>query len=641
MTAWVPHIGASDSPTRWDPGFLATLLRSDRLTLVFSPAGADRDAMLRGALMPLLGRRSIDRSIVQTAPPAGVLPLTERRRQRRDSRRGAEVVIRFDGWGATPLHALREQLAAVLPPAPGDAPASTLAALLQATARRHDAQLLLVFDSYEQHLATSPSDLPGVEQFDHQLLDWLRQPDSPARVLLLVDDASQELLLRRYGDSIRQFGRGWLRIRPQAQTKTGTATMPSPDVPVAQPRAADLEDEIRTFVRGLDLGAPGEPDLRVQDSGEFVALRPADHAAPEERPTRRFATLAGTAVGLLMGLGVGWWFLAPNDRVAGRIGATTIAPAPVGVAVAPSAPHAAAPAPAMVTQDVPVRPTVTPPDARPRPVEAAAPSLTLEVAVPPDSGNARTLMDELARKVAGPAGIVLTIAPPGNPAAAAILRADSLPAARETASSGGPRLLLPVFREQVQVVARAEGRWRFLHQLKGAHLNVGEAGGARARTANALYRRLYGGNLPSWDTDRRDEASALRELLREGSALDAVIVVSDRPALEQVPVPMRAQLRVLVLDPQHPSTAEVMRGFAVTPDQGGRGPVLQVTSYLVMPEAAGPAPALQALACALGRAQPELQQRGSTLLRGLDPRTSIPGGWVSLLAHSDAGCSPR
>ena len=128
---------------------------------------------------------------------------------------------------------------------------------------------------------------------------------------------------------------------------------------------------------------------------------------------------------------------------------------------------------------------------------------------------------------------------------------------------------------------------------------------------------------------------------RDGAALDAVLVVSDRPALEQLPAPMRAQLRTLVLDPQHPSTAEVMRGFAVTPDPAGRGAQLQVTSYLVTTDAAGSAPVLQGLACALGRAQPELQQRGSALLRGLDPRTSIPGDWTSLLGQGDAVCPPR
>ena len=233
MTVWASPVGAAFPPTRWDAGFLAGLLRSDRLTLVFSPAGAARDSMLQRALIPLLGRRSIDRSITpfggdMVPPPAGA-PAMERRRPRRDSRRGAEVVIRFDGWGANPLQALREQVAAALPRASDAAPAPVLAALLQACARQHDVGLLLVFDGFERHLAISPDDSADVRQFDAQLMDWLRQSESPAHVLFLVDDASQDLLLRRFGASLRQFGRGWLRIRPQDVAPAAVETTAVPE----------------------------------------------------------------------------------------------------------------------------------------------------------------------------------------------------------------------------------------------------------------------------------------------------------------------------------------------------------------------------------------------------------------------------
>lgn len=661
MTAHASPIGASDRATRWDPGFLATLLRSDRLTLVFSPAGADRDAMLQRTLIPMLGRRAIDRPLADAAAQTDVRPVTERRHRRRDSQRGAEVVIRFDGWGPQPLQALRAQIAAVLPPSPDEAPAPTLATMLAAAARRHDVRLLLVFDGFERHLAASPADFIEVRQFDHQLLDWLRLPESPARVLFVVDDASQERMLRRYGESMHQFGRGWLRIRPQARTMSGPATIPgSARQPAPAPVApamrtpADVEaDEISRFVRNLDLDGPveatvaaegavasitadvadgSEPVIRADPDKPFIAEPPLLHHRPAASPQRRMPTLVGAAIGVLLGLGLGAaaWFLWLHDA-----DATTAA----RTSAEPSLPVAAT-APVAARDDAAPRPAPPPPAAGPRPVLPTAQPLALEVALSPDSGRAGVLLDELARQVGAPDGVSLSAAPHAGPTTVALLRADALPAAREGGSSAAPRVLLPLFREQVQVLARADGRWRFLHQLKGAHLNVGDAGGARSRTANALYRRLFGGSLPSWDVDRRDEASALRELLREGSALDAVFVVSDRPALEQMHAAQRAQLRVLVLDPQHPSTADVMRGFAVPAEPAGRAPLPQVTSYLVA-DAAGATPALQALGCALARAQPELQQRGSTLLRGIDARSPPPAGWTSLLAPDAAGCPPR
>ncbi len=648
MTVWASPVGAAFPPTRWDAGFLAGLLRSDRLTLVFSPAGAARDSMLQRALIPLLGRRSIDRSITpfggdMVPPPAGA-PAMERRRPRRDSRRGAEVVIRFDGWGANPLQALREQVAAALPRASDAAPAPVLAALLQACARQHDVGLLLVFDGFERHLAISPDDSADVRQFDAQLMDWLRQSESPAHVLFLVDDASQDLLLRRFGASLRQFGRGWLRIRPQDVAPAAVETTAVPESPTHHATVLDSAADLRADAMRRQAFTLDRVDIRAHDDEASAGQRSA--ATAVARPARPWATLAGVLLGLAVGLGASGWFLVHTDRIALSAGGSAPAdsvrvtpgagtgrPAPPVAPVAPPAvPAAAAPAPAPVPVPVPV------PAERPAGVAAAA--LTLEVRVPPDSGAARTLLDELARRVAAPAGIVLTVAAPGGPAAAGIVRADALPAAREPSLPAGARQLLPVWREQVQVVASAEGRWRFLHQLRGAHLNVGEAGGARAQTANALYRRLFGTPVPSWDTDRRDEASALRELLREDSALDAVVVVSDRPALEQVPAAQRAQLRVLAIDPLHAGTAELMRSFGMPRDAAGRGLLPQVTSYLVTADGASPAPALQALACALGRAQADLRQQGSSLLRGLEPAASVPAGWTSALAPGAAGCPP-
>src|SRR5262245_28666212 len=91
------------SPLRsdWHPGVLASLLRSNRLTLLSCEPGAARDAMLRRGLMPVLQ---------PTRLPDG---WTER-------------ALRFDGWGDLPLHALREQIERMLPPAPTQPEPATL-----------------------------------------------------------------------------------------------------------------------------------------------------------------------------------------------------------------------------------------------------------------------------------------------------------------------------------------------------------------------------------------------------------------------------------------------------------------------------------------------------------------------------------
>lgn len=612
---------------------LASMVRDNALTLVFSPAGEDRDAMMRQRLMPRFGRRGIDRAIDEAAVATGVAPIIERRRARHGSRRGAEVAIRFDGWGALPLQALRAQLSAQLPLAPADSPPKALAELLRAAARQHDVRLLLVFDGFERHLANAPEDCPDVREFDRQLIDLLRQPVPPARVLFLVDDGSQDRLHARYSAALPQLDRGWLRVRalPAGREASPSSTR-APEVPTLDEILPDTSAGVGEYVPALDSSYDD-----VESPAVLAVPTPPPAARPvaAQAPRRWASTLGGVVLGVVIGVGLAGWFvgwhqlsrdnggpLPPTTTANGRGAAADHVPPSVATpaaAVSPPLPAAAsAPAPAAIEQ---------------RP--AAVPRAGLRVAIAADHAAASAWLDEINRMTAGPAGLNVNVVPPGTTDAAALMRADSLPAVR-----GAPRALLPLAREPVQVVVRAESGRRFLHQLRGLHINVGEAGGARAQTTNALYRRLFGSGVPSWDVDHRDEAVALRELAREGSTLDAVAVVSDRSALEQLPAALRGQLRVLVLDAQHPSTAEVSRGFHMHSDPAGRGLMPQATTYLVLPPTEGTTnPAAMALACALLRAQPDLQRRGSSLMRGIDARTSVPAGWVSLLQAGESSCT--
>lgn len=624
MASTTSPLGNAAGAAQWDARMLASMVRDNALTLVFSPAGHERDAMMRQLLMPRFGRRRIDRPIGEATVTTGVAPIIERRRARHGSRRGAEVAIRFDDWGGWPLQALREHLEGQLPLAPAENAPQTLGDLLRAIARQHDVRLLLVFDGFERHLANAPEDSPGVSEFDRQLIDLLRQPAPPARVLFLVDDGSQDRLHARYSAALPQLDRGWLRVRAQPTGPRPSVTTRAQELPTLDEAVHDASADLGAVAPGLD-SAPGDGADQRPPVVQTAQLTPRTAAEP---PARRWVgTLAGMALGVVIGMGFAGWFVGwhqlsrENDRPSALApatdgrggGAERVQPPAVAptAAASPSVPAAAqAPAPALI---------------EPRVVPIARAALHLGIAV--DHAAARDWVDELTRMVAGPAGIGMTVVAPGTADAAMLARGDALPALR-----GAPGALLPLAREQVQVVVRAESGRRFLHQLRGLHMNIGEAGGARAQTAHALYRRLYGNAVPSWDVDHRDEASALRELAREGSTLDAVAVVSDRPALERLPAALRGQLRVLVLDAQHPSTAEVSRGFHMHSDPAGRGLMPQATTYLVLPAAGGvAAPAGTALACALLRARPELQRRGSSLMRGIDPGTPAPSGWVSLL----------
>lgn len=636
---------------------LAQMLRGDRVTLVFSPAGPERDTMVRRAVMPLFGRRAVDGPIHEAAAWTAPAPAAERRRTPRDSRRGAEVAIRFDGWGARPLSALRAQLAAELPGAPGDAPAPTLSAQLKAAARRHDVRLLLVFDGFEKHLDSAPEDSEEVRRFDTELAECLSQVSPPARVLFLVDDASQDRLHARYAQLLPQIDRGWLRVRPQS------VAVPQPPQPTAPGEPIVLDDVVARPQIDLAAIAPGADDHDDEPEQIWWSATEADaHAAAQvaqAAPAAQAAPIARAAPAVALPAAP-----APQRvRWPRHVAVALLVPALV-VAVAwrwwPTQPAADAPAGA-TSQPASTTAATTPKTANAAPAARAEPA-ALAIAVPPDSGAARAMLAELSKIVAAPG---VSAAAPGDAAPLAIWRADALPADREQAERKGMRVIAPLYREQIQVVVRADNGWRHLHQLQGLHINVGEAGGARERTAQALYRRLFGRPLGAWDVDRHDEASALQELLRPGSTLDAVFVVSDQRVLESLPSSQRARLRVLALDPQHGSNGGIGRLFQVAPDPAGWGLGVMVTSYLVATDESAASPAAwSSLACALARvhaalqagaqaalqagaqaaltagAQSALQKSGSHLLRGVDMWQPIPGGWMPMLARLDAtACS--
>ncbi len=720
---------ADDLAFLWHPGLLAALLRCDRLTIMHASAGTTRDAMLQQVLLPLLGRRSTDCQLGQVPLQPTVLPIVEQRHRRPGSRRDAELVLRFDAWGESPLTALRERIAHALPMAwPAGAPA-TLADHLREACRAHDIQLLLVLDAFERHLA-QPLGRRAIARFDAQFIDWMQHSDVPAHALLLVDGA-HEAQLQRYADALPDIGHGWLRastaadslepswtpvrdaasapavasVRPPLGTSAGTSaalppkksspppTQTSPPPPPAAPpvrppapaaravpavpeMAADLE--IRAGPDDHVGGAPGASPAVLPATRPIVpvaapaitAVRDAPVAANDnERPVQKAPLrwprqVANAALVVAAAWMLGVWLLGQEETGVRTVAADgpreaatappVAAPAPAPPAPTPSAPATTvAPAPPVAaspaaTPPVEAAPSATPAAPAMAPTASAAPSAAaaatpalaaswqLTITRPVEGGSAPWLIDELARRVAAPAGITLRYAAPGAAAPLAVWRHDALVAAREDAR-GPLRVLAPLYNEQIQVLVRADSRWRWLHQLQGLHLNVGAAGGARAITADTLYRRLYGRALPGWDTDHGDEATGLRRLLGDRS-IDAMLVVAESPVLAAQPPAVRERLRLLQVDLQHRSTASVLRSYlGLRARQPNEPPVLAVTSFLVSPTAPSPGiePALQVLVGALCRARPALQAQASPLLRGIDPRLQPTVGWPYLIPMRD------
>lgn len=687
-------VSEQESPplTSWDPGVLASLLRSHRLTLLSCQAGAARDALLRRGLMPLLQA---------TRAPDGF----------------PERTLRFDAWGALPLRALRQQIDHVMPPQQQEL--ATLAEQFAAAAWR-DVRLLLVLDAFEQHLC-APAERSDIAHFDLELVRCLLDPAVPVHILIVVDDAMRSSL-QRYERWMPSFGRHWWRL-PDAPTDAealwsdtqieplrdadadaGDPTPLEPLAPHEQEGALDLSlDEPLTAPRAVNDPQPADvqpaaivlddtapaparasasPALPVPPPAPLLwppvdaaAAAPADSGRPAPMPTwatepdelamrygahvrwwRRgsLRPLADAAV-LLAGIWlVVTWLIgnertpplapdaevarsraenAPADAPATRSAATPPALPPQGSPV----PQPAAPAvtpivpPAVATQPPPVAAPVAP--AAP----AVLPSKPMTITRPPDGGAA--LIDEFVREVAAPAGVTLSVVPPQAEATLAVWQHDALLAAR-----GGQapplRVLAPLFSEQVQIIVRNDAPWDYAREIKGLRLNVGPPGSARARTARMLYASMFGAPPAPERLNELDEAAALRHLLRRGGPIDAMVVVSELPLLNRLPADAREQLRELPFDANDGRTAGALQVYPLKRRSAGERPRLVVSSFLVTGAAPHPyEDALRALVVALCRAQPALQARGSPLLRGFAQGEQPEVGWPYVLPrHADSGC---
>jgi hypothetical protein len=287
-------------------------------------------------------------------------------------------------------------------------------------------------------------------------------------------------------------------------------------------------------------------------------------------------------------------------------------------------------APPIVRAEPPAPPAALPPTGVP-------PLATMEA---PAAGPARnagddaTLSAQLGAAVAGaglpgaavswPAGF----APVPGSAALALARYDALQAARDGASRTPLRIVAPLYREALHFVVRADSPLRFVHDIRGAAINAGPLGSARALTVDAVYRRLFGAAAASSPGAALDEDAALGALLA-GHGVDVMVVVEAPSAgwLARLPKVTRGTVRLLALDPARPETRRAQQAFlplTLGAAQGWDGdtPALAELTFLV----AADEPEGARAAAALCKALPDLR-RTDAVWRELAPEQLLPTGW--------------
>ncbi len=300
-------------------------------------------------------------------------------------------------------------------------------------------------------------------------------------------------------------------------------------------------------------------------------------------------------------------------------------------------------------------PRAAPPAARAAtlPNTGAAPLLPLASFDLFVDGEAGPLPRELAQAL-GRLGIQLHLRPlksatgtaalgAGGPALA-LARYDELQAATELKPKPALRVIAPLYAEELQVVVRADSPLRYLHELEGRRINIGAADGARALTAAALYRRMFGDAIAPTALGGLDAPDALNRLAA-GAALDAVLLVAAglAPELAALTSASRGALRVLRLDPAAPASRRALQAYLpvtlpATPDAGGAVPTLAALQFLVSggtPDDANASAHTQDLALltsALCGSLPALQRDGHPRWRAVQPGLQLPTPWPDAAA---------
>ena len=313
----------------------------------------------------------------------------------------------------------------------------------------------------------------------------------------------------------------------------------------------------------------------------------------------------------------------PRDRV--RLAWGVVALVAIGAVFAwMSLRFDASPAPTLAFKQLPAPAAglVRPRDSSPE--QAAASSTSAEevgatplpaIASDPDASTETVMLRELGH---GSDAIAT-----GQTPSFAITRYDSLPP-----TSRGWNVLAPLAVEEVYALVPVTSRLQELDDLRGRRINVGAPASPRAKSAEALYRALFGQPLRPAPLSSMSKEVALPALLR-GEGLDAMLLFDGQPSswLATLPVETRLQLRLLRFDRTRSSGQRALQSYlatSVTPalvTEPAPVPTLGEITFLVASRGQATS---QELVRRLCERLPALRAGGHPKWKDIDPAALLP-----------------
>ena len=215
------------------------------------------------------------------------------------------------------------------------------------------------------------------------------------------------------------------------------------------------------------------------------------------------------------------------------------------------------------------------------------------------------------------------------------------------------RVIMPLYNEEIYFIARADSPLAFIHEIRGAKINVGPLLSGTAMSATTLYRRMFDAPIPDADVSYLSNEDALVKLTVD-KTLDVVVVVAGQPAklLADMTPAARQLIKLIRFDPNQPESAAALQTyFAATVRAASYPnlltedvPGLAVKAYLVTYdyELGGTVARLRGFARALCQNFATLQASGHPKWREVDLTLPALGrGWLyyAPMAREIQGCT--
>jgi len=152
-------------------------------------------------------------------------------------------------------------------------------------------------------------------------------------------------------------------------------------------------------------------------------------------------------------------------------------------------------------------------------------------------------------------------------------------AARGNAAAGDLvrplRVLVPLYNEELHLVARADAPFNALHEIKDARINVGPRRSDTAATMGSLYPLIFGKPLADAQASHLPHEEALVKLVTDRT-VDVVAIVAGQPAklLADMKPEARQYIKLLRLDPASAAGRAAARRYLPATVRAGSYPAL-------------------------------------------------------------------